>query len=89
MLIQAAGSGIGSAAVQVAKLAGAARIRATARAASRADDLEERRANLEVDRHGAAERLEIVVGRLGLEGEGSDAQHEAELARREKLKREG
>ncbi len=50
-----------------------------ARAASRADDLEERRANLEVDRHAAAERLEAVIGRLGIEGEGSDAQHEAEL----------
>jgi chromosome segregation protein len=50
-----------------------------ARAASRADDLEERRANLEVDRHAAAERLEVVIGRLGLEGEGADAQHEAEL----------
>jgi chromosome segregation protein len=51
-----------------------------ARAASRADDLEERRANLEVDRHAAAERLAGILGRLGPEGEvGSDEAHQAEL----------
>jgi chromosome segregation protein len=51
-----------------------------ARAASRADDLEERRANLEVDRHAAAERLQGVLGRLGPEGEiGSEEAHQAEL----------
>ena len=51
-----------------------------ARSASRADDLEERRANLEVDRHAAAERLQGVLGRLGPEGEiGSDEAHQAEL----------
>ncbi|MGH7565721.1 MAG: chromosome segregation SMC family protein, partial [Gemmatimonadota bacterium] len=51
-----------------------------ARTASRADDLEERRANLEVDRHAAAERVQGVLGRLGPEGEiGSDEAHQAEL----------
>jgi chromosome segregation protein len=51
-----------------------------ARAASRADDLEERRANLEVDRLAAAERLDGVLGRLGPEGEmGSEEAHQAEL----------
>jgi len=51
-----------------------------ARATSRADDLEERRANLEVDRQVAAERLKGVAGRLGPEGEaGSEEAHQAEL----------
>jgi chromosome segregation protein len=51
-----------------------------ARAASRADDLEERRANLEVDRQAAAGRVQGVVARLGPEGEiGSDEVHQAEL----------
>ncbi|HET9332152.1 MAG TPA: chromosome segregation protein SMC [Gemmatimonadota bacterium] len=50
-----------------------------ARAASRADDLEERRANLEVDRHAAQERVDGVLGRLRSEAEGSDEAHQAEL----------
>ena len=51
-----------------------------ARAASRADDLEERRANLEVDRQAALERVQGVLGRLGSERDaGSDEAHQAEL----------